>query len=118
MKPIITNAYRDKDGNVMIETFEISVHNTRFWCLNNILHRVDGPAIEWFDGEKEWCFNGETHRINGPAIERSDGSKWWYFDNVKYSEQEYWNKIKEMDGSNNVDAIRTNETNVTSFCAT
>ena len=42
------------------------------------LHRVDGPAIEWADGDKSWYLNGEFHRIDGPAIEWADGYKAWY----------------------------------------
>ena len=27
--------------------------------MNPILHREDGPALEWADGDKEWYLNGE-----------------------------------------------------------
>jgi hypothetical protein len=30
----------------------------KFWCLNGGWHRVDGPAIEWFDGATYWFLNG------------------------------------------------------------
>jgi len=43
-----------------------------------ILHRLDGPAIEWVGGNKEWLVNGMLHRLNGPALEYSDGSNQWY----------------------------------------
>ncbi len=43
-----------------------------------ILHRTDGPAVEWYDGDKEWYFNGKRHRTDGPAIEWYDGAKEWY----------------------------------------
>jgi hypothetical protein len=36
----------------------------------NILHREDGPAIEYETGLKEWFFNGERHRDDGPAMLR------------------------------------------------
>jgi hypothetical protein len=29
------------------------------WFLNDLLHREDGPAIEWIDGSKEWFLNGK-----------------------------------------------------------
>jgi hypothetical protein len=32
--------------------------NKRYW-KNNLLHREDGPAIEYFDGEKHWFLNDE-----------------------------------------------------------
>ena len=56
----------DKDGN-------------RFWKNEkDELHRVEGPAIEWSDGEKCWYRNEWLHRIDGPAIEYRSGTKEWY----------------------------------------
>jgi hypothetical protein len=49
-----------------------------------ILHREDGPAIEYADGYKEWWRDGELHRENGPAIEYSNGTKFWYRDGKKH----------------------------------
>jgi hypothetical protein len=60
---------------------EFSNKGTIRWCnLQNKLHRLDGPAVEWSDGTKEWWVNGERHRIDGPAIEWSDGAKAWHVD--------------------------------------
>lgn len=85
-----------------------------------ILHRKDGPAIEWYNGTKHWMINGKKHRKNGPAIEYSNGSKEWYkngklhredgpavvfIDNEgtheqfflngkEFSREDYWNKVK------------------------
>jgi len=28
------------------------------WRINGKFHREDGPAIEWFDGDKDWCLDG------------------------------------------------------------
>jgi hypothetical protein len=28
------------------------------WYLDDKLHRVDGPAVEWADGYKSWYLNG------------------------------------------------------------
>jgi hypothetical protein len=28
------------------------------WCLNGLLHKVDGHAVEWYNGNKFWCLNG------------------------------------------------------------
>ena len=42
------------------------------------LHRVDGPAVEYANGDKEWHQNGQQHRLDGPAIEYKDGHKVWY----------------------------------------
>ena len=43
-----------------------------------ILHRENGPAIEWLNGDIEWWQNDQLHRIDGPAIECADGTKRWY----------------------------------------
>jgi hypothetical protein len=45
-----------------------------------VLHRSDGPAIEWADGGKEWYVDGKRHRTDGPAIEYTNGHKYWYVD--------------------------------------
>jgi len=47
-----------------------------------ILHREDGPAVEWADGDKVWFVNGKQHRLDGPAIELNDGYKSWVVDDV------------------------------------
>ena len=51
---------------------------SKSWYLNGKHHREDGPAVEWADGHKEWLLNGEHHREDGPAIERAGGRKEWY----------------------------------------
>ena len=33
-----------------------------------IVHRVDGPAIEYADGSEAWYLNDQLHRVGGPAI--------------------------------------------------
>ncbi|HED37740.1 MAG TPA: hypothetical protein ENI76_05790 [Ignavibacteria bacterium] len=47
------------------------------WWINGKLHREDGPAVEWADGGKQWWINGKLHREDGPAEIRVDGSKEW-----------------------------------------
>jgi len=54
---------------------EVSDNGTKSWWVNNRLHRLDGPAIEWSDGAKSWYVKGKKHRIDGPAIERPNGYK-------------------------------------------
>jgi hypothetical protein len=56
------------------------------------LHRTDGPAVEWWDGDEDWYINGKKHRINGPAIARASGENWWY-ENGRYlgfSDEGFW----------------------------
>jgi len=96
-------------------------NGTKFWYLNGQLHREDGlPAIEWADGTKEWFLNNQRHREDGPAIEyangiksgysngqryredglsavkRANGTKFWYLNGIEYTEEEHYQKIKEI----------------------
>ena len=48
------------------------------WYVNGHLHRDDGPAVEYSNGYKAWFVNGQRHRDDGPAIEWSNGDKSWY----------------------------------------
>jgi len=67
----------------------IVIHPNGFkeWWLDNKLHRLDGPAIEWANGHKEWYKNGELHRLDGPAFEAND-TKEWYVDGKEVTELE------------------------------
>jgi hypothetical protein len=38
---------------------EIIPNWTKRWTLNGKLHREDGPAVEWPNGQKEWYLHGE-----------------------------------------------------------
>jgi len=53
------------------------VNGDKFWFLNGVRHRTNGPAIER-NGSKFWFLNGQYHRENGPAVEESNGDKYWY----------------------------------------
>ena len=64
-------------------------NSDKFWLQNGLLHRTDGPAIEWSYGAKSWWQNGQYHRTDGPAIERADGYKFWYIDGVYITEAEF-----------------------------
>ena len=108
----------------MIE-YTVKVYDNRTEWLNkdDKLHRVDGPAIEYNDGDKHWYINGECHRdndlpavewndgskswykndlrhrIDGPAMECSNGEKEWYIEGIQYTEDEFnqeINPVKEM----------------------
>jgi hypothetical protein len=95
---------------------EISQFGTKNWRLNGKLHREDGPAVEWKNGDKEWCLKGERHRENGPAFERvngykewwlngeyhredgpaiiyPNGSKEWWLNNILYSKEEWFKRL-------------------------
>jgi len=63
---------------------KIDVDGSKFWYNSKgEFHRDDGPAIEWFDGDKAWYQNGKLHREDGPAEETIDGRKYWYIKDVR-----------------------------------
>lgn len=54
-----------------------------------ILHREDGPAVEWYDGAKDWYINGQLHREDGPAIEYANGTKSYWINGDRLSKAEF-----------------------------
>jgi hypothetical protein len=58
--------------------FKIDKYGNKYWYQNNLLHRDDGPAVEYIDGSKEWYINGLKHREDGPAFDSDDGDKEWF----------------------------------------
>ena len=55
------------------------------WSCGYKLHRVDGPAIIFPDGEQRWVVNGIWHRTDGPAAIQQNGDVSWYLDGYNYS---------------------------------
>ena len=55
----------------------------------SILHREDGPAVEYADGGKYWYLNGKLHREDGPAAEWANGTKYWYLNGKEVTESEH-----------------------------
>ena len=68
--------------------------HVKYYNERNQLHRLDGPAIEYSDGDKAWWQNGKRHRLDGPAYEGSDGSKAWWIEGKKYTEKEFLKKTQ------------------------
>jgi hypothetical protein len=59
----------------MLEIIKTVCADRTEWRLVHLLHRDDGPAIEYSDGEKVWYQHGLRHRIDGPALEHANGDK-------------------------------------------
>jgi hypothetical protein len=60
-------------------TVTVDDEGTKRWIVDGKLHRTDGPAIEYADGEKHWFQNGKPIesmdlRLNSP-METSVGTK-------------------------------------------
>ena len=64
------------------------------WWQYGELHREDGPAIDAPNGDKLWSYCGQTHRLDGPAIEWDTGAKEWYLLGHKMTEMQF-NAFKE-----------------------
>lgn len=62
----------------------IDSNGTKHWFLDGLLHRVDGPAVEYENGHRVWYLNGQFHREDGPAIEYMDGAKAWYLNGIRH----------------------------------
>jgi hypothetical protein len=41
------------------------------------LHRTDGPAISYRNGDESWYVYGKLHRLDGPARTDSSSSQYW-----------------------------------------
>ena len=72
--------YHYKDGTILNK-----------YDSTKILHRENGPAVEWDDGEKWWYFEDKKHRLDGPAVEYSDGRELWFINDDRLSEEEFNN---------------------------
>jgi len=44
-------------------------------------------------GNKFWCLNGKLHREDGPAVEFENGDKVWFLNNVCLTEQEWLDRV-------------------------
>jgi hypothetical protein len=71
------------------------------WFINGKLHREDGPAYV-SDFTKKWYINNELHRLDGPAVEYNGiDTKYWYYHNIQIpckSNEEFLRivKMKEL----------------------
>lgn len=59
-----------------------------------ILHRLDGPAREWANGNKDWWSDDRRHRLDGPAVEWTCGHKEWFIHGLAFTEWEFDKRMK------------------------
>jgi len=74
----------------------IAVSGIKYWLLNGALHRRDGPAIEYTNGDKSWFLNGRHHRTDGPAVDLVDGYKEWWFHGEPFDSEEEFVSRKQL----------------------
>lgn len=71
-----TRRLHNPDGPAVIDPRGI-FGGARKWYRHGKLHRDDGPAIMWGDGDWDYYQNGKRHRLDGPASLRQDGIQVW-----------------------------------------
>jgi len=82
--------------------FEIDVFGNKIWRnKKREIHRLDGPAIEFSNGDKHWQQDDKLHRLDGPAVDRANGEKHWYKNDIIYKNKDSFfesltEKEKEM----------------------
>ena len=74
---------------MIIHIVKVNDNGTKFWYLNDKLHRADGPAVEYANGNKFWYVDGKLHRTDGPAYEGANGNKFWYLNDKKLKQSEW-----------------------------
>jgi hypothetical protein len=70
------------------------------WYLNGKNHRENGPAVENAYGYKAWYIHGELHREDGPAVEYADGTKYWHLNGEKLSKEKWKEKVSLISKKN------------------
>lgn len=67
------------------------------WCLDKTRLAIWDKQMFHVNahGTKRWYLNGKCHRVNGPAVEYPNGDKSWYLNGIRYYyEFTYWNELK------------------------
>tara|TARA_R110001632_G_scaffold84726_2_gene186623 strand:+ start:417 stop:680 length:264 start_codon:yes stop_codon:yes gene_type:complete len=83
--------------NMKEQYITIDEHGDKFYYSDKemtVLHREDGPAVEYSDGSKAWYINGLLHREDGPAYEDVNGTKRWFINGKKLTEDEFNDRLK------------------------
>ncbi len=83
---------RKKSNNMSYEEYTVKVYSDgtiKWFNQNDQLHRLDGPAVEYSDGDKHWFQNDQLHRLDGPSVEYPNGSKYWHIEGKYYTEKEF-----------------------------
>ena len=59
MKATITFKRYIKNDPLLMKEIWFNTFGTKYWYLNGLLHREDGPAAEYWNGTKRWRLNGK-----------------------------------------------------------
>jgi hypothetical protein len=61
------SAYNDKGFYHKSFYYRSGKEYYKVYYRGYIVHRENGPAIEWSDGRKDWYIDGIKHRKDGPS---------------------------------------------------
>jgi len=81
---------------------QVFPNGNTFWYSDpecEIVHRENGPAVEYANGTKVYYQNCKRHRLDGPAIEYDNGDGEYWIDGVQYTKEEFISKtqpVKEL----------------------
>ena len=64
------------------------------WYVDGQKHRLDGPAVDWVGRSKRWYANGQLHRLDGPAYEGPDGPAEWWIRGRNYTQEAFEKEIQ------------------------
>jgi hypothetical protein len=79
--------YDKKILEMKVQNPVINEYGTKIWKNEKgEYHRIDGPAIEFMNGDKYWFQNGNRHRTDGPAISLKKGDEYWYQNDLLHRE--------------------------------
>lgn len=67
-----------------VQTF---ASGTKFWYINEDLHREQGPAIENLNSTQWQYRNGKLHRDNGPAVIWFNNRARWHYCGVDVTDE-------------------------------
>lgn len=51
----------------------VDSHGNKSWWKDDVLHREDGPAVEWVNGHKSWWLNGVKVSKLKPKLKGLEG---------------------------------------------
>jgi hypothetical protein len=66
------------------------------YYVDGIPHRINGPAVEYLDGEKEYWLNGSIHREDGPAIIWDCGKKEWWLNGKIFFKEDWKIEVEKL----------------------
>ena len=64
-------------------------HGVFYW-VDGKLHRTNGPAIAWSNGEQSYWINDKLHRLDGPAVTWDNGEEFYFVDNKEVSKEDFY----------------------------